>query len=195
MGLISLDYAKAFNRMSHQQCLNAFARKGASSNTIGLVAAFLKGRKMCIRYNGKTSSTRDIPGGSPQGCVSANFLFCITIEGLEHDPSNANESECALDQGILEHDAMERTRNCSDSFLSSDEEMTDPMPFHKNGIETTLRRMSPEPCQDPVGTMIVRGPVLSTRGGLSPPESLLAGASHSTPQKTCLLYTSPSPRD
>ena len=41
VNLISIDYAKAFNRMSHQACLAAYGRKGASSQTLRTIASFL----------------------------------------------------------------------------------------------------------------------------------------------------------
>ena len=40
----SIDYSKAFNRMSYQHCLSALARKGASSPVLALMATFLTNR-------------------------------------------------------------------------------------------------------------------------------------------------------
>ena len=45
----SIDYAKAFNRLSFQECLIAFARKGASTDILQLIATFLSGRRMTVR--------------------------------------------------------------------------------------------------------------------------------------------------
>ena len=83
VNLITIDFSKAFNRMSHQECIQAFFRKGASNQTLNLIAAFLSGRRMAVKINQKYSSQRAIKGGSPQGCVSANALFCATIENLQ----------------------------------------------------------------------------------------------------------------
>ena len=63
VAMISLDYAKAFNRMCHILCLNAFKRKGASTQTLELIGSFLVNQTMCVRHNGETSSARPIPGG------------------------------------------------------------------------------------------------------------------------------------
>ena len=41
VNLISVDYSKAFNRMLHQACLEAFNKKGASNQTLGLIHSFL----------------------------------------------------------------------------------------------------------------------------------------------------------
>ena len=47
--LTSMDYAKAFIRLSFQHCLAAFARCGASSPVIRLLIIFLTGRTMKVR--------------------------------------------------------------------------------------------------------------------------------------------------
>ena len=83
VNLISIDYAKAFNRMGHQACLRAYAKKGASTQTLRAIASFLSGRTMRIKIGKTLSKKRPINGGSPQGCVSANHLFCTTIEFLQ----------------------------------------------------------------------------------------------------------------
>ena len=66
VGLISVDMAKAFNRMSHEACVEALARQGASTQTIALVANFLSGRSMRIKLGrGIFSTLRETPGGAP----------------------------------------------------------------------------------------------------------------------------------
>ena len=47
--ITAIDYAKAFNRLSFQHCLESFARKGASSQTVSLLASFLSNRTMSVR--------------------------------------------------------------------------------------------------------------------------------------------------
>ena len=46
--LTSIDYAKAFNRLSFQHCLAAFAKKGASSPVLRLIATFLSNWTMAV---------------------------------------------------------------------------------------------------------------------------------------------------
>ena len=47
--ITSIDYLKAFNRLSFQHCLAAFAAKGASTEIIKLIATFLSNRNMTVR--------------------------------------------------------------------------------------------------------------------------------------------------
>ena len=100
VNLISIDYAKAFNRMSHQACLKAFYKKGASNQSLNLIAAFLSNRRMSVKINSSYSSQRKKNGGSPQGSVSANALFCGTIEFLQEGSleETANEADLAVEQ-------------------------------------------------------------------------------------------------
>ena len=41
INLISIDFAKAFNTMSHGACIEAFINKGASDHSVSMIAAFL----------------------------------------------------------------------------------------------------------------------------------------------------------
>ena len=47
--LTAIDYAKAFNRMEYQECLNSMARHSASNQLIRLVATFLTDHYMSVR--------------------------------------------------------------------------------------------------------------------------------------------------
>ena len=70
--LMAVDFSKAFNRMSHQHCLAALARKGCPTETIKMVYSFLQGRVM---YGYEMSRPRGVNGGSPQGTKLGNLLF------------------------------------------------------------------------------------------------------------------------
>ena len=48
VNLITIDFSKAFNRMSHQECIKSFHRKGASNQLLNLIAAFLSGRRLSL---------------------------------------------------------------------------------------------------------------------------------------------------
>ena len=67
VSLMAVDFAKAFNRMSHDHCLTALAKKGASNQTINKVASFLSNRSMRIRQGNKLSAPRETPRGPPKG--------------------------------------------------------------------------------------------------------------------------------
>ena len=81
--LTSIDYAKAFNRLSFQHCLAAFARRGASAPVLKLLAAFLTDRRMMVRVGAAWSSQRKVTGGCPQGSILGVLLFNIVTDDLE----------------------------------------------------------------------------------------------------------------
>ena len=61
--ITSIDYAKAFNRMSFQHCLKALAKKGATSEHLKLIATFLTRRMMSVRVGEAWSKPREVTGG------------------------------------------------------------------------------------------------------------------------------------
>ena len=113
---------------------------------------------------GKTLSTpRNVPGGSPQGSILGNYLFCATTDcftGLDgEDNSGLNSTqgdEALMDEYIREindFDASSPVRE--DSALWEDDEIGSLEGFDVGSVERV--------------------------GGLD--------------GRSCLLYTSPSPRD
>jgi hypothetical protein len=83
VNIMSVDFSKAFNRMDHNACLYALEKFGASEYTSHIIHNFLSGRKMSVRHQQDHSTPRDVRGGSPQGSVLGNFLFCMTTNLLE----------------------------------------------------------------------------------------------------------------
>ena len=81
--LTSIDYAKAFNRLSFQQCLQAFAKRGTSTPLIRLIATFLTNHSMTVRVAGSWSTPRPVTGGCPKGSILGVLLFNITTDDLE----------------------------------------------------------------------------------------------------------------
>ena len=83
--ITAIDYAKAFNRLSFQHCLEAFARKGASTQSIAILATFLSNRTMTVRVSDTWSRPLPVYGGVPQGSILGVMLFNIATDDLEDD--------------------------------------------------------------------------------------------------------------
>ena len=81
--ITAIDYAKAFNRLSFQECLAAFARKGASTEVLQLISTFLTNRTMSVKIEQAWSDPLPVHGGVPQGSILGVFLFNITTDELE----------------------------------------------------------------------------------------------------------------
>ena len=71
--ITSVDYSKAFNRMSYQHCLAALKKKGASDATIHLISTFLTNRTMTVKVGQTQSVPREVWGGCPQGSILEFF--------------------------------------------------------------------------------------------------------------------------
>ena len=89
VNLMSVDFSKAFNRLQHQACLSALARRGASNQSLKMVFNFLHERTMVVKNGFKESKERKVTGGSPQGTKFGNLLFCLTVEGIHEVWNNS----------------------------------------------------------------------------------------------------------
>ena len=87
VNLISLDFAKAFNSMGHQACLESLRHAGATPHTISMVGAFLLNRQTTTRVGEAFSSLRPVRAGSPQGTLLGNYLFIMTTDRLKSSDS------------------------------------------------------------------------------------------------------------
>ena len=107
--LSAIDFSKAFNRLDHSKCLAAFAKKGASTQILKLLATFLLGRRMAVRLEGEISDSLPINAGAPQGSVLGCYLFNIGVDDLEEGFNN-----CGVNN--LQSEVHEETLNRSDDF-------------------------------------------------------------------------------
>ena len=80
--LISLDFAKAFNRLDHLHILRSYARLGASTEVIRLLAGFLGGRIMRVKVGSTLSSPRMINGGAPQGSCAGVQMYTVGTDDV-----------------------------------------------------------------------------------------------------------------
>ena len=138
VNMITIDFSKAFNRTSHQACIAAFHKKGASHQTLNLIAAFLSGRQMRVKVNQKYSKPLAINGGSPQGSVSANALFCATIQFLQE--GDLEETQTTADNSLFDQSG-DSSLYPGDTILGDlhDDSCVD---FELNGWEATLSENS-----------------------------------------------------
>ena len=80
--LCLVDFSKAFNRQDHHILITKLSDLGVPAWLLRLVMAFLKNRKMIVRYKGRSSKLKDLPGGGPQGTLLGLLLFIILINDL-----------------------------------------------------------------------------------------------------------------
>ena len=76
---VMIDFAKAFNRISHNVVITILSQMGVPGWLLRIVMGFLTEREMILRYKGCTSESKSLPGGGPQGTLLGLFLFLILI--------------------------------------------------------------------------------------------------------------------
>ena len=88
-----VDFSKAFNRQNHNILITKLSDMGVPGWLLKLVIAFLTNRKMSVKFKGKQSSVKNLPGGGPQGTLLALILFIILINdiGFEEQKNNTGE--------------------------------------------------------------------------------------------------------
>ena len=80
-----VDFSKAFNRQDHSTLITKLSDLGVPSWLLKLVIAFLKDRQMVVRYKGKISNPKRLPGGGPQGTLLGLLLFIVLINDVGFD--------------------------------------------------------------------------------------------------------------
>ena len=111
--LTAVDFSKAFNRLDHLKCLQAFSKRGASNGIIRILAAFMSGRKMTVKVGNERSAMRQVNAGAPQGSVLGTYLFnigtddldegCVytqTLETVEHHTHSSDYPTCSTPKRV-----------------------------------------------------------------------------------------------
>ena len=88
-----VDFSKAFNRQDNSILVTKLSDMGVPGWLLRLVVAFLKERTMAVRYKGKISGVKQLPGGGPQGTLLGLLLFLVLINDLGWDNQSNNIGE------------------------------------------------------------------------------------------------------
>ena len=77
-----IDYAKAFDSVSHQKLCHKLQAYGISGNLLNWIQEFLSGRSQCVRVGNALSSTKTLTSGVVQGSCLGPLLFIIYINDI-----------------------------------------------------------------------------------------------------------------
>jgi hypothetical protein len=75
MGIIVVDFSKAFNKVPHKQLMQKLNFHGIRQNSFDWINLFLPNCKEWTVVNGEASQYADVLLGVPQGTVPVPLLF------------------------------------------------------------------------------------------------------------------------
>ena len=96
---VMIDYSKAFNRICHNTILTILSKMGVPGWLLRIVTGFLTERELIVRYQGKQSGRKWLPGGSPQGTRLGLFLFLILINAAGYEQLENSLGNTSLRKG------------------------------------------------------------------------------------------------
>ena len=83
--MIVLDFAKAFEKVSHPRLLHKIEHNGIHGNNNNWIKSFLNNRTQTVALENTISDNVDVASGVPQISVLSHVLFLIYINDITNN--------------------------------------------------------------------------------------------------------------
>ena len=80
-----VDWSQAFDRQCPRLGVDSFIENGVRKSLIPVLVNYFQDRRMRVKWHGEFSSTRNMPGGGPQGCY---------LGGIEYTSQSNDNGQC-----------------------------------------------------------------------------------------------------
>ena len=100
VGVVMLDLKKAFDTVDLDILIQKLKHYGVDGNGINWFQSYLKGRSHYTTINGKSSSSRTVSCGIPQGSIVGPLMFIIYINDLPLHVAHCKVSMYADDTAL-----------------------------------------------------------------------------------------------
>jgi len=99
--ILSIDFAKAFDKILHSGILKAIMRFDLPHEAVCWISNFLSDRYQRVKVKGRESSWKRVISGVPQGSVLGPILFCAFIDSFHSLSENSTIYKYADDIHIV----------------------------------------------------------------------------------------------
>ena len=104
-----LDFAKAFDKVSHPHLINKLKSYGISDPLIEWINNFLSGRKQRVVIDGHESNWLEVTSGVPQGSILGPLMFLVYITDL---PSSVTSNVDLFADDSVIHRQISTSNDC-----------------------------------------------------------------------------------
>ena len=97
-----IDWSQAFDRQCPKMGINSFIENGVRKSLIPVLINYFQNRRMKVKWHGKISSIRNMPGGGPQGCYLGQQEYSSQSNDSGHCVPSKDRFKFVDDMSLLE---------------------------------------------------------------------------------------------